>query len=314
MIRRRAFVAGMAGLAVSVAGLVLGGPAPAEEKAAKEQVRIGAISSLFRDAPPSFIPTLIKPLTTLMQSETGLVASVSVVGDAEDLGGQLAANKLDLAIFNGFEFAWAKSKQPSLKPLLLAVAQERNLKAMVVVRGDSNVQNWADLQNKHVALPRFSREHSRLFMERRCLNCGQPAERFFAHVSAPGDIYDALDDVIDGKVSGTVVDSVGWEAFRRNKPARASKLKVAISSEVFPTGVVAFHPGGTADAVIKRFHDGMLRSNTSKEGQQMLTLCRITGFEDVSTDFDQLCTDIVKTYPPPSALTATPSNFSAAPK
>lgn len=311
MIHRRAFVAGMAGLAASLVG---GALAPAEEKTARSQIRIGAVSTLFRDAPPSFIPTLIKPLTGLMQSETGLVATVSVVGDAEDLGNQLATDKLDLAIFNGFEFAWAKSKQPSLKPLLLAVNQDRNLKAMVVVRGDSTVRNWGDLQNKQVALPRFSREHSRLFMERRCLKCGQPAERFFAQVSAPSDIYDALDDVIDGKVSGTVVDAVGWEAFRRTKPVRASKLKVAISSEVFPTGVIAYHPGGVSDSVIKRFHDGMLHANTSANGQQMLTLCRLTGFEDVSADFEQLCTDIVRTYPPPSTLTATPTSLNAAPK
>jgi ABC-type phosphate/phosphonate transport system substrate-binding protein len=303
----------MAGLMASLAGLFVDSTAPAEEKTATEPVRIGAISSLFRDAPPSLIPTLIKPLTTVMHSQTGLVASVSIVGDAEDLGGQLAADKLDLAIFNGFEYAWAKNKQPSLKPLLLAVSQDRNLKAFLVVRGDSGVQNWSDLQNKRVALPRFSREHSRLFLERRCLNCGQPADRFFAHVTAPGDIYDALDDVIDGKVNGTIVDSVGWEAFRKSKPVRASKLKVAISSETFPTGVIAYHPGGVGDSVIKRFHDGMLRANTSEKGQQMLTLCRITGFEDVSADFEQLCTDIARTYPPPSMLIHTPS-LGAAPK
>jgi len=174
------------------------------------------------------------------------------------------------------------------------------LKALLVVRADNPAAGFAELQGKPFALPRFTREHSRLFMERRCLVTGQAAERFFAPISTPPDIEDALDNVVDGVVLGTVVDSIALENYQHRKPGRFAKLRTAAESEPFPAAVVAYHPGALDAATVKRFREGMIGANQTKRGQQLLTLCRMTGFENIPADYEQMLTDIAKTYPPPA--------------
>src|SRR5262249_11857952 len=151
-------------------------------------------------------------------------------GSVEDLAGRLKDDKVELGIFHGVEFAWARQKEPSLKALLVAVNQRRDARAELVVRKDAGYSGPEDLKGQAVALPRFSHEHCRLFLRRRCAPPDATPEKYFSQVTAPVTDEDALDDVVDGAVQAAVVDAVFLEAYQKDKPGRAAKLKTLLES------------------------------------------------------------------------------------
>lgn len=270
-----------------------GGPA-----AQQSVVRIGLVGSMFRDTPEPLIQVMIRPLKSLLEGQTGVTGQVIPGADAETLGRQLKDDQVQLGIFHGFEFAWARLKNPGLKPLLIAVHERRFLTALLVVRKDCPAADPADLHGKVVALPRLSREHCRMFLERRCTRPGCTAKKSFAEVTAPADIEDALDAVVDGQAAAAIVDGVGMQGYAREKPGRARKLRTLRESEPFPCAVVAYQPGVLDEGLLERFRDGMIAAKASPRGRQLLDMCRISSFETVPADYEQMLNDIAKAYPP----------------
>jgi hypothetical protein len=51
--------------------------------------------------------------------------------------------------------------------------------------------------------------------------------------------------------------------------------------------------------MVRRFCDGMLAARSTRRGQFLLDLCRITGFETAPGDYDECLAAIAKAYPPP---------------
>jgi ABC-type phosphate/phosphonate transport system substrate-binding protein len=225
-------------------------------------------------------------------------------GDADNLGQQLIDNKLQLGVFHGIEFAWARQKYPELRPLCIAINQVRHLQAYLVVRTDCPVCSFGDLRDKCLALPNQTREHCYLFVHRQCQGCTEDPNKFFAKIATPPNVEEALDDVVDGVVQAAVVDGVSLDCYKRRKPGRSAKLRAAQTSEIFPAAVVAYRPGMLDEATLKKFRDGMISVNRTIMGRQMLTLWKLTGFEDVPADYDKTLIDIVKAYPPPTTISA----------
>jgi ABC-type phosphate/phosphonate transport system substrate-binding protein len=291
----------------AVAGAVTWAPAgrAEENKAAPaEPVRIGLVSSLFRDTPETLVTAMMQPFGALMESQTGLAGKLVSGGDAVHLGKLLAEDKIHLAVFHGVEFAWARQQNPGLQPLMIAVNQKRHLHALVVVRADDALAGFADLKDQSLALPQQSREHCHLFLERRCQAAGLDPSRFFTRLASPPTQEDALDDVVDKLVQGAVVDSVAVECYQRRKPARFAKLRVLERSDVFPAAVVAYHPGALGDATLQRFRDGMLNANKGALGRQFMALWKLTAFEAVPEDYEQTLKHILRIYPPPDCPAA----------
>src|SRR5215470_11464792 len=96
----------LGGAVVAVAGLL----PPAGPARADGLVKIGLVNSLFRDTPPSLVEVLSRPLKALMESQTGLGGALRLCGDATALAKQLKEGKVQLGVFHGFEFAWARQK------------------------------------------------------------------------------------------------------------------------------------------------------------------------------------------------------------
>jgi ABC transporter, phosphonate, periplasmic substrate-binding protein len=119
-------------------------------------------------------------------------------------------------------------------------------------------------------------------------------------VTAPGDVEDALDAVVDQQVAGAIVDAAALEGYSKLKPGRSAKLRTLQQSEAFPCAVVAYLPGVLSDSLLERFRDGMIGARDTARGRQLLELCRITRFEAVPPEYDQMLTDIAKAYPPPA--------------
>lgn len=282
-------------LALVISGVSALTPAGA---GAADPVRIGMVGSLFRDVPRPLMMAMMQPFGALMKSQTGMTGEMVPSGDAEELGRQLAAGQVHLGVFHGFEFAWARLRQPDLQPLMIAVNQQRHLRAHLVVRADAGAAALAELQGKTVALPRGTREHVRLFLDRECQACGRDPQAHFGTVTTPATVEDALDDVVDDVAQAAVVDGVALDCFKRRKPGRYDRLKTLKLSEVFPAGVIAFRPGGLDEDTLQRFRVGMISANQNPLGKQMLAMWKLTAFEPVPDDYEATLDNIVRTYPP----------------
>jgi ABC-type phosphate/phosphonate transport system substrate-binding protein len=281
-------------LAVAALGLACGS-GPAKEPA---PVKIGMLSSMFRDVKPAMFGALSKPFYSLVQTQTGLTSELLLVPSPDELRQKMDAGEIQFGVFHGFEFAWMQQKSPDLRPLMLAAPVHRPLKAFLVVHATSATMSVGDLKGKTLALAAGTREHSRLFVERACLKDGLPMLEFFGKVTNPANAEEALHDVADDKaVQAAVVDGAGLEAFRGRNPGRFKRLKVLAASESFPESVVAVRHGAVADDVVRRFRDGMANAHTTPLGRQMMSLWSLTGFEAVPGDYPQRLTDVMKRYP-----------------
>jgi len=263
-----------------------------------ENLRIGLSDSLFHEVPEAQAKQAVQSLQELVEQQTGRRTKSSVEKDVEQLAKKLADGKVDLVIFLGYEFAWAQQKNPRLRPLVIAVSGDHRMRAHLMAHQDCPATKLADLKTKPFALPKESRAHCRLYIDRQCKAQGKSPPTFFARLTTPDNLEEALDDVVDGVVQATVVDSFGWEAYKRRKPGRSAKLKEVQKSEVFPSPVVAYHTGAFDEPTLGRFRDDLLRANQDAEAQRLLTLWKLTGFTQVPDDYERTLTEIVKAYPP----------------
>lgn len=281
-------------LCVSAAGAGQDGSNPG-------RVRIGLIRSLFRDTSEPLMQVIMRPFKSLLESQTGVHGQLVAAGEAGNLAQRLKSGDCQLGIFHGFEFAWARQSMPELKALLIAVPkQKHSLRAHLVVAAESAPKSAADLKGKVIALPYMSREHCRLFLERRCVPAGTSSAKFFSRVAIPRDATDAIDDVISGKAAAAIIDDGDLESYSSKYPEYFAQVKVLMQSEAFPCAVIAYYPGKLSQALLDRFREGMQTAKDSRQGRQMMQLCRISSFEDVPEDFEKMLTEITKAYPPPS--------------
>ena len=285
------------GLAVTAARL------PAEDQGlprnANVPVKIGMVGTLFRDQPPALVLAMMKPFGSVMKAQTGVPGELVVGGDPFQLAKMLIDNEVQLGVFHGIEYGWVREKHPELQPLMIAVSKHQHVHCALIVRASSDAEEFADLEGGTLALPKGTREHTRLFLNKHCQACGHEQDTHFKKTTIPPTIEDALEDVVDGNVTAALVDEVGFEEYKRRKPTRCTQLRSLIRSEVFPSGAIVYHPGFLDEATLKRFRHGMLTADKSIMGKQMLMMWRLTGFEPVPKDYDETLKNIIKVYPPP---------------
>lgn len=284
---------GLGTLAVFIAALWA---EAAERGHAADAVRLGMVGTLFRDVSESGMLAVMAPL---VNAQTGISGQLLVVPDAHQLAYQLTRDKVHLGVFHGIEFGWARQKYPEIKPLLIAVNENRNLRALLVVRRDRQWAGMNDLCGKAMALPQGAHKHCEVFLTQACVQAGTEPCKFFGKLTTPSNAEEALDDVVDGVVDGAVVDGLAYECFKRRKPGRFAKLRTAEQSEDFPAAVIAYRPGGIDDAALQRFRNGMINANQNAAGRKLLTLWKLTAFEPIPPDYEQMLAHIVTTYPEP---------------
>lgn len=291
------------GMTIILLGLtaMLAPPGDAAEPGTSDTVRIGLVSTLFRDTPVALLEPMMRPFKSMMESQTGVKGQMVLARDGEELGKRLDEQQVHFGVFNGFEYAWARQKLPTLKPLVISINQHRHLKAFLVIHRDNDFNGMADLKGKTVALPRFSREHCHLFLDRRCQNCGGPPAEFLGEIAKPQDAEAALDQVSDGSIPAAIIDQLALESYERTKPGWFAYLKIALESELFPPTVVVYKEGTVPEATLKRFRDGLISANQSRSGKSVLGMCKISAFEPIPAGFEKNLDDILKSYPPPAS-------------
>jgi ABC-type phosphate/phosphonate transport system substrate-binding protein len=279
----------MVGLTALVAALSLAAPAHSQEKKPPEKVKIGMAASLFRDASQSTIDTMMPTFQTLVRNQTGMEADILKIDNINELGKQLHDGQIRLGVFHGFEFAWVQQKYPDLRPLVIAINRQRILHAYLVVREDSKAANLADLKGKVLALPRKTREHCLLFLQRECQDLKTDAKDFFGKIVSHESIEDALDDILRDKVQAALVDGVGCFA----------RLKVLKKSVPFPANVVAYRQGSMDAATLAKFRSGLITASETERGKELMSKFRLTSFEGITKDYEQSLAAILKAYPTP---------------
>ena len=81
---------------------------------------------------------------------------------------------------------------------------------------------FADLKGKAAAMPLHSRCHCELFLTHGIE--GGDAKGFFKEFQRPSNSEDALDDLVDGRYEGVILDVVALESYqRRSRPRRPAQ-------------------------------------------------------------------------------------------
>ena len=262
-------------------------------------LHIGATGTMTGDADSSKEKGAGQTLRRFIKDETGLTNDIVREEDWQKLADRMKKGELHVGVFQGYEFAWAQERHPDLKPLAVAVNGRRYPVAHVLARRDNAAGDFAGLKGQSLCLPVSNQEFLRLFLERQSEANGQKADAFFSKITAPDNVEDALDDVVDGKVRAVVVDGAALEAYQRRKPGRARQLKEVARSEPFPPAVVTCYGSALDEATRRRFRDGLVGAAKKERGEMLLTLSRLTGFEDVPEDFAKVLGATCKAYPPP---------------
>jgi ABC-type phosphate/phosphonate transport system substrate-binding protein len=274
--------------------LMMAGEAPAQRV-----LRIGAADTMFGDLPPPAVRTSLNLMQSLIRAQTGLQGEFVRVADGDELADKLAAKELDLAVFQGFEFAWVCDRQPDLKPLVIAVKHSRHLQAHLLVHKDAAARTPQDLRGQVLAMAAVTRPHCGLFLDKVCAG-----PDFFKRVARADSAEEALDDLVDGLVHGALVDEAAYDSYRQRKPGRFAKLRELACSERFPAVVITYRTGSLDEQQVNKFRDGMVGASSTVYGRQLLTMWRTRGFEHVPDDYACDLASIAKAYPRPNPVRA----------
>jgi ABC-type phosphate/phosphonate transport system substrate-binding protein len=296
------------GFLALLAWIILGKLAPRAaaggNTSAASPVKIGMVQTFFHDLPKPLIALATEPFKAVMRDTIGLTGELAVGADAFSVARDIEGGKIQYGIFHGFEFAWVQKKHPELKPFMIAVHSEHTVSAYVLVRKEGAPAAFTNLRRKDIGVPKGTKEHCRLYLERTCRCCGNPASRlapkdYFAHVASPANVETALDELCRGKYDAVLVDSVGLAFYKDLKPGCFNRLHVLTQSEAFLPPVIAYREGTVSSETLATFEAGLRSADRTALGKEMLKMWKITSFEPIPANFARQLEASIKAYPPP---------------
>lgn len=287
-----------AGALAALAGFGAAPGAQAAEPPAGLEIQV--VQGLFRDVPPGMVKVLGGPLRQLISKKTGLGGNIDLAPDALTLADRLKANQCQLGVFHGYEFAWAKARNPDLVPLVVTVYPAGKPQACIVVHKDSACGSVADLKDADITIPSRTKGHCFAYLARqRGGEVDSPKNK-----TLPG-VEEALDAVANGTSPAALVDVGAIKAYERLHPAASKNLKVLCRSEEFPQNVIAYSKGALSDRSAEQLRQVLTEAHTTPAGKPLMVLWSITSFATIPADYDEHLVAIAKNYPAP-AKPATP--------
>jgi ABC-type phosphate/phosphonate transport system substrate-binding protein len=264
----------------------------------KEPLRIGIPQSVFRDVPPTLLTFAGETFKDLMKSQTGLEGEVALDADALAIAKSIDAGKLHVGVFLGHEFAWGRDKYPELTPLVCSVPRPPEVQAYLLVRWDCKAAHLGDLKGAKLALATGTRDHARLFLERR--KAAEMAGGGFTTTVKAASVHDAINQVIDGEADVTVADHASWNYFQKLYPGASQNIRVLSRSEVFPPSVIAYKKGALPDETVRRLREGLLTAHQKSRTAKIMNLIKVEKFNEVPADYEDALKACLKAYPAPS--------------
>jgi ABC-type phosphate/phosphonate transport system substrate-binding protein len=263
----------------------------------KDVCRIGIPRSVFRDVPPALVGFAGQPFKDIMKAQTGLHGEVSTEPDAMTVAKAIDARKLQLGVFFGHEFAWAKQKYPKLEPLVCSVPRPRDVQAVLLVRWDCKAANLGDLKGTKLAMATTLRDHARLFFDKR--RGDEMGDGTFCSTEKADTVHNAIHKVIDGEADVTVADHAAWNYFQKLYPGLSQNLRVLSRSDLFPPTVIAYEKGTLDEATVKTIRDGLMTAHQNSKALRMMNMIRVERFDAVPDNYDEDLKRCLKTYPAP---------------
>lgn len=258
---------------------------------------IGTSGVLTTGRDPAVEEASLSELRTLIRQESGLSNEIFRQESWQPLADKMTKGELQLGIFQGYEFAWAEHQHPSLRPLLLLVSGDVYAVVEVLVRRTDSAGDFAGLEGYRLALVDGGQRYLRLFVDRNSKANGKDPESFFSRIVPEDNVESALDDVVDGVVQATVVDHASLELYRQRKPGRVTKLKVIVRSLPLPPVVLAYDDHRLSERTLARLSDGPVRGSNTDISKRVLGLFRLSSFEPVPADFEEVLARTRKLYP-----------------
>jgi ABC-type phosphate/phosphonate transport system substrate-binding protein len=260
-------------------------------------LRIGTSGDLTPEGGGHNEKSSLDTLKSFIKDETGLDNEIVRQKNWQELATKMSKGELDVGVFQGFEFARALPQYPELKPLAVAVNVYVYPVVYLVAGANDQAKDFAGLQGQSLTLVNPGPGYIQLYVDAQCEAAGKKPEAFFSKIVNRDNFEDALDDVVDGVSNATAADRAALESYKRRKPGRFGKLKPVCESQPFPPAVVAYYGNHLDESTRKRFHDGLLSASQKDRGQTMLTLFRLTGFQDPPGDFDKVLAATRAAYP-----------------
>ncbi len=294
-----------AGMALALAGLAAAAPVGrADEDPGDRGIQIGMVQGMFRDIQPAVVQAMSHPLRQLIHKQTGLTGDVDIVPDALTLADRMKAGRYQLGVFHGFEFAWARTRDPNLVPLAVTVPPGRKLQACVVVQKDSPAASLADLKDEPILVHRGTKAHCLAYLDR--LRAGLPTTTAAPKTKPPISAEEALDAVVSGNAAAALVDISALIGYRTLQPGAYKQLRVLCESESFPQTVIAYQKGSLSEETAGKIRQLLIEAHTSAAGKPLMMLWNLRGFEDVPADYGAQLDRIAKSYPPPARPASQP--------
>jgi ABC-type phosphate/phosphonate transport system substrate-binding protein len=265
-------------------------------------LKIQVVQGLFRDVPPGLVKVLGGPLRQLISKKTGIGGDIDLAPDALTLADRLQANQCQLGVFHGYEFAWAKARNPDLIPLVVTVYASGKPQACVVVNKNNSCASVAELKDGDINIPRGTKGHCFAYLARQ-RGC---------EVTAPKDkpllsTEEALDAVVSGTSPAALVDVGAVKAYEKLQPGAAKNLKVLCKSQPFPQNVIAYNKGALSDRDAEQLRQVLVEAHTTSAGKPLMMLWNITSFAAVPADYEESLGASVKAYPCPGRSERTPA-------
>jgi ABC-type phosphate/phosphonate transport system substrate-binding protein len=275
-------------------------PAPAAEPAG--ELRIGMLSGMFRDVPSGMVHSLAKPFRDLMTKQVGYDGDVEMVDDPLTLAEKMKDGKVQLGVFHGFEFAWAKQRCDDLVPLIVTRPPGGKVQAMVVVHRTCAAKGVSDLKSECVHIPRGAKAHSLAFLDKCRIGLDSTTCKPTPKVNQTPE--DVLNAVATGDATAALVDTSALEGYKALQPGGYKSLRILSESELFPAAVVCYRKGTLSEADVTRIRTGLATATKSSSGKMLMALWNLKGFEEPPADYQNSLDTILKSYPLPTDKTA----------
>ncbi len=297
MTRRKLFA-----FTVGLLSLGFVGPLASAQESADKPILLGMAKSFFNDLPDVFIKISTDPFAPVVKKTMALDARLSPGDNAAEMAQKLDNGQLQIGVFHGFEYAWAKQQYPDLQTILVVVNKHRDVRTFILVHQDNPAKNLAELRGKTLALALGTKEHCRMYLDRKCADNNQPnAAAFFGKIERSKSCEDALDQICRKNVDAAVIDTIWLEHYKDIKlPYFNRHMRILDQSEAFPSAVIACKKGALSAATLARFRDGLANIHNDRDGLDMMKMLNIHAFEAPPADFGQTIADFLKAYPAPA--------------
>jgi ABC-type phosphate/phosphonate transport system substrate-binding protein len=260
-------------------------------------LRIGTSGTLEPEGGDANDKSSIETLKSFIKDETGFNSEIIRQKNWQELAQKMSNGELQVGVFQGFEFAWAKEKFSDLKPLAVAVNTYVYPEVYLVAARDSGASDFNGFHGKSLSVVKNAPGFIRFFVDRQCQSAGNTSVKFFSKILPHENFEDAIDDVVDAQADVVAADRAALDAYKRRKPGRFAKLKSIVQSKPFLPAVVACYEKMLDDETARQFRGGLLGASSKEKGQTMLNLFRLTGFKDPDDKFDQVLKATREAYP-----------------